>query len=81
MKGMEALTEGTSILLLVLVPGVVMIGLGQSLREAAVMVEVIGKTVMKTIVMKEVTGGGIVTIGVSIAIILLYALFALVSSQ
>lgn len=78
---MEVLIEGMSILLLVLVLGVVMIGLGQGLLKAAVMVEVIGKTVMKTIIMKEVTGEGIVMIGVSIAIILLYALFALVSSQ
>lgn len=78
---MEALIEGMSIPLLVLVLGVVMIGLGQGLLEDAVMVGVIGKTVMKTVIMKEVTGEGIVMIGVSIAIILLYALFALVSSQ
>ncbi|KAG6396675.1 hypothetical protein SASPL_142830 [Salvia splendens] len=36
---------------------------GQSLLEAAVMVEVIGKTAMRTVVMKEVTGEGIVKIG------------------
>lgn len=79
MKGMKALIEGMSIPLLVLALVVVMIGLGRSLLEAAVMVEVIGKRVMRTVVMTEVTGEGIVKIGVSIAIILLYAPFALVS--
>lgn len=60
---------------LVLVLMVVMIGQGRGLLEAGVMVEVTGKTVMMTAAMTEVIGEEIVTIGASMTIILLYALF------
>lgn len=79
---MKVHIEGMSILLLILALVLVdvMIGQGQGLLEAGVMVEVIGKTVMKTVVMIEVTGEEIVKIDASMTIILLYAPFVLVSS-
>ncbi|KAL0296782.1 UNVERIFIED_CONTAM: suppressor of abi3-5 [Sesamum radiatum] len=67
---MSILLHGLALVLMV-----VMIGQGQGLLEAGVMVEVIGKTVMMTAAMTEVIGEEIVMIDVSMTIILLYAPF------
>lgn len=55
------------------VPMVGMIGQDHDLLEVEVMVEVIGRTVMMTVVMREVRGEGIVMINVNMSTILWYA--------
>lgn len=69
---MSILLHGLALVLMA-----VMIGQGQGLLEAGVMVEVIGKTVMMTAAMTEVIGEENVMIDVSMTIILLLHLLQL----